>query len=82
MKIDEKPFKIWKNLPKLEEEFKDIEPNLAQKTERYLKRAGEFFHDTEGKVVKSNYKNLADYLLKLATSSLQAYSVFIQNNVE
>lgn len=62
----EKPFKIWKTLPKLEEEFKGIEPNLAVKAERYLKRAGEFFHDTEGKVVKSNYKNLVDYLLKLA----------------
>src|SRR4030066_1804100 len=62
----EKPFKIWKTLSMLEEEFKDIEPNLAQKTERYLKRAGAFFHDTEDKVVKSNYKNLVDYLLKLA----------------
>ena len=44
----EKPFKIWKTLPNLEKEFKEIEPNLAEKTERYLKRAGEFFHDTEG----------------------------------
>lgn len=49
----------------LEKEFKDIEPNLAAKVEKYLSRAGEFFHDTEDKVVKSNYKNVVDYILKL-----------------
>ena len=54
-----------KSLHNLEKEFKDIEPNLAEKVEKYLFRAGEFFHDTEDKVVKRNYKNVADYILKL-----------------
>jgi phytoene dehydrogenase-like protein len=43
------PFHIWKDLDKLEEEFKDYEPDLKRKVEKYLKRAGEFFHDTEDK---------------------------------
>ena len=62
---ENKPYRIFKSLNNLEEEFKDIEPNLAAKVEKYLARAGEFFHDTEDKVVKSNYKNVVDYILKL-----------------
>lgn len=61
----ERPFRIFKELKKLEEEFKGLEPNLAAKAEKYLKRAGEFFHDTEGKVVKSNFNSIAGYLLSL-----------------
>jgi phytoene desaturase len=62
----EKPFKIFKDLKKLEDEFTGIEDNLAEKLEKYLNRGGEFFHDTEEQVVKSNYKNKLDYLLKLS----------------
>lgn len=61
----EKPFVIWKDLKKLEEEFAGIEPNLAAKAERYLARAGQIFHDTEYRVVKKNFKNKLDYILKL-----------------
>ncbi len=61
-----RPYTIWKNLDKLQEEFIDIEPNLKYKVEKYLKRAGEFFHDTEDKVVKSNFNSMPEYLLKLA----------------
>ncbi len=65
------PYKIWKDSAKLEEEFKLIEPGLSRKVEKYLAKAGEFFHDTEDKVVKSNYKNMADYLLKLTRVPLK-----------
>jgi phytoene desaturase len=61
-----KPYKIWKTLDNLEKEFKDIEPNLAAKVEKYLKRGGEFFHDTEDAVIKSNFNSLLGYLLKLS----------------
>ncbi len=61
----EKPFRIFKDLNKLEKEFDGIEDNLAAKLEHYLKKGGEFFHDTEEQVVKSNYKNKLDYFLKL-----------------
>lgn len=62
-----KPRIIYKDLKKLEEEFKDVEPDLARKTEAYLKRAGEFFHDTEGTVIKSNFDSKLKYVLKLST---------------
>ena len=61
-----KPFRIFKDLEKLEKEFEGIEDNLAKKVDKYLNRGGEFFHDTEDQVVKSNYKNKLDYILKLS----------------
>jgi phytoene desaturase len=63
----EKPRVIYKDLKKLEDEFKDVELDLARKTEAYLKRAGEFFHDTEETVIKSNFDSKLKYVLKLST---------------
>jgi phytoene desaturase len=60
------PYKIFKDLKKLEEEFKNVEPNLAYKLDKYLSRAGDFFHDTELQVVQSNYKGMLDYFLKMS----------------
>ena len=60
-----RPFRIFKDLKKLEEEFAPLEPDLAKKADAYLKRAGEFFHDTEDKVVKSNFDSKLQYILKL-----------------
>lgn len=62
----DKPRKIYKDLKKLENEFKDIEQNLSSKAEAFLKRAGEFWHDTEEIVVKSNFDNKLSYLLQLS----------------
>lgn len=58
--------KVWKDLVKLEQEFSDIEPNLAKKSELYLKRAGEFFNDTEKTVIKSNFDDKMQYIFELA----------------
>ncbi|MFZ0453380.1 MAG: phytoene desaturase family protein [Ignavibacteriaceae bacterium] len=63
---NERPRLIWKSLDKLENEFKDIEPDLARKAQVYLERAGEFFHDTEERVVKSNFNNKLDYVFSLS----------------
>ncbi len=57
---------IYKDLKKLAEEFADIEPDLDKKAEKYLARAGQFFHDTEDKVVKSNFSSKLSYILKLS----------------
>lgn len=59
------PYKIYKDLQKLEQEFAGIEPDLAKKADAYLKKAGEFFHDTEDKVIRSNFESKAQYLRKL-----------------
>lgn len=60
------PYRIFKDLNKLEEEFKNVEPDLAKKLDKYLNRAGDFFHDTELQVVQSNYKGMLDYFLKMS----------------
>jgi phytoene desaturase len=76
---NDRGYKIWKDLKKLEEEFKDEEKNLASKVEKYLAKAGEFFHDTEDKVVKSNYANMADYILKLTRVPLKHLPYLLRN---
>jgi phytoene desaturase len=68
---NEKPRLIWKSLDKLEKEFSDIEPDLARKAHEYLKRAGEFFHDTESKIVKSNFDSKLEYILSLTKVPLK-----------
>ncbi len=61
-----KPFKLWKDLDKLQNEFADVEKNLVEKLENFLNNAKEFFHDTEYRVVKQNFENKLDYILKLS----------------
>ena len=58
-------FTIYKDLKKLAEEFKDIEPGFEEKMNKYLKSAGQIYYDTEYKIIKQNFKNIPDYLLKL-----------------
>lgn len=60
-------YHIYKDLKKLAEEFKDIEPDFEAKARKYLDNAKAIFHDTEYKVVKRNFNGMADYLLSLAT---------------
>lgn len=67
----DRPRLIYKNLERLAGEFKDIEPNLEEKVNKYLERAGNFFHDTMDKVVKSNFNNKLDYVLKLSRVPLK-----------
>lgn len=67
----DRPFRIYKDLHRLEQEFGDIEPGFAEKAEKYLKRAGSFFHDTEDRVVKQNFDNKLEYILKLTRVPLK-----------
>ena len=76
----EKSRLIYKDLKKLAEEFKDIEPNLEENAKKYLKRAGQFFHDTVDKVVKTNFNNKLDYVLKLSRVPLK-YLPYLQRNM-
>ncbi len=61
------PYSMYKELDKLAQEFADIEPNFKEKAEKYLKSAGEIFHDTEHVIIKRNYDNLFQYMLALTT---------------
>ena len=75
-----KPRLIYKDLKKLAEEFKDIEPTLEQNAKKYLDRAGQFFHDTVDKVVKTNFNNKLDYILKLTRVPLK-HLPYLQRNM-
>lgn len=61
----QKPFKIYKNLAELQKEFENVEPNLVENVQKYIGRAREFFNDTNDKVIKTNFNNKLEYLLKL-----------------
>ena len=76
----EKPRLIYKDLKKLAEEFKDIEPNLEENAKKYLERAGQFFHDTVDKVVKTNFESKLDYVLKLTRVPLK-HLPYLQRNM-
>ncbi|MGB9664289.1 MAG: phytoene desaturase family protein [Ignavibacteria bacterium] len=60
------PFRVWKDLNKLEEEFIGIEKDISIKVDKFLNRAGQFFHDTINTVVKQNFNNKIEYILQLA----------------
>ncbi len=62
---DERSYLIYKDLKKLAEEFQNVEPDLERKIRRFLKSAGEIFHDTEHIVIKQNFDSLLSYLLQL-----------------
>jgi len=66
-----KPYKIYKDLKKLAIEFKDIEPDFEKKADAYLNKASEFYHDTEGIIVKNNFNNLFEYFYKMSKVPLK-----------
>lgn len=59
-----KPYHIYKDLDKLANEFKEIEPEFKKRAEQYLNKAGKLFHDTEHKIIKQNFDGLVSYLVK------------------
>lgn len=65
------PYHIHKDLDKLAKEFELIEPNFKEKAEKYLKKAGQIFHDTEHVIIKRNYDSLFQYAKALVTVPLK-----------
>ena len=59
-------YRIYKNLDKLANEFKAVEPDFRENIEKYLNSAGKFFHDSTDLVIKRNFRNIAEYILTLA----------------
>lgn len=64
---DKRSYLIYKDLKKLAIEFQELEPDFERKIRKFLKAAGQLFHDTENIVIHSNFDSLAGYLLKLTT---------------
>ncbi len=62
---DGRNFRLYKDIRKLAEQFRDIEPGFEAKMERYLKKSGVLFHDTFDIVIRSNFDNYLDYFVAL-----------------
>ena len=60
-----KTYNIYKDLSKLAEEFKDVEPNLEEKIKKYLDTGGKLFDGTVDLVVRKNYDSLLHYFFTL-----------------
>ena len=60
-----KYYTIYKDLKKLAEELKEVEPDFERRMQRYLKSAATIYHDTEHRIIKKNFTSLADYLFQL-----------------
>ncbi|MCB8963997.1 MAG: phytoene desaturase [Bacteroidales bacterium] len=66
-----KIFTIYKDLDRLAKEFEGIEDDFAFKMQEYLRKTGKLFHDTEGKIIRRNFKTLLQYALTLASVPMQ-----------
>jgi len=64
------PIKLYTDIDSLEKEF-DFEPDFRIKYEKYMKKAGQFFHDTEGPIIKQNFDSLLDYFAHFFQVPLQ-----------
>lgn len=64
-------FRIYTDLDKLAAEFEGVEPDFKAKAQRYLENAGRIFHETEYRVVKSNFSSTWTYLLSLSQVPLK-----------
>lgn len=60
-----KTFQLYKDVDKLAEQFKDIEPDFKQKFIKYQAKAGALFHDTVDLVIKRNFDSLFHYIISL-----------------
>lgn len=58
-------FRLYRDINRLAEQFKDTEPDFAIKMERYLEKSREIFDSTIDIVVKQNFGSLRDYFSKL-----------------
>ena len=58
-------YHLYKDLNKLAEQFKDVEPGFERKMRKYLEKSKHLFHDTVDVVIKSNYDSVLHYLITL-----------------
>lgn len=56
------PVKLFRDIENLEKEF-EFEPDFRRKYEQYIQKAAEFFHDTEGPIIRQNFDSLLDYFV-------------------
>ena len=62
---DPRSYHLYKDMKKLAEQFKDIEPDFEAKMATYLQKSGALFHDTIDLVVKNNFDSIFEYIATL-----------------
>ncbi len=72
-------FFLYKDLAKLAEQFKDIEPDFEAKIQKYLSKSGDIFHDTVNLVIKNNFDSIPEYLRTLAQVNMVHLPVLFRN---
>lgn len=71
-------FHLYKDINKLAEQFRDIEPDFEAKMERYLKKSAALFHDTFDIVIRSNFDNYLEYFAALMRVNPQHIPVLMK----
>ncbi|MFO7656061.1 MAG: phytoene desaturase family protein [Bacteroidales bacterium] len=59
-------YRLYKDLKKLAEQFKQVEPDFEEKVNKYLEKSRQLFHDTFDIVIKTNYDSVFHYLKTLS----------------
>lgn len=56
---------LYKDIKRLAEQFREVEPDFEEKMERYLKKSGALFNDTVDLVIKNNFDSIFGYIFSL-----------------
>lgn len=56
---------IYKDLDRLAEQFRDVEPDFRSKMERFLADAGKLFHDVDRQILNKNFHSLTDFVIQM-----------------
>jgi len=74
-----KTYTMYKDLSRLAEEFKDVEPDLERKIKKYLNAGKMLFDGTVDLVVRRNYNSLMHYFMTLMKAPPWLMPVLFRN---
>jgi phytoene desaturase len=74
-----KTYTMYKDLSRLAEEFKDVEPDLERKIKKYLDAGKMLFDGTVDLVVRKNYNSLMHYFMTLIKAPPKLMPVLFRN---
>jgi phytoene desaturase len=60
-----KTYILYKDIDKLAEQFREVEPDFRAKMEKYMRKSGALYNDTVDKVIKTNFDSVIGYLFSL-----------------
>ncbi len=78
MRGSDRKYTLYKDIDKLSEQFRDVEPDFKRKFTAYLKKCEELYNDTVDIVVKQNFDSLQDYVKSLMTVNPKHLPVLVK----